>query len=311
MLNRTKRFAALASAVVLAAGALAGCGSRANDNANASTGGNTSNSGSGGGGDKSVTIGIAAGWDEDVAVSHLWKQVLENHGYQVTLKELDVAPVFVGVSKGNLDLFFDTWLPVTHADYWKKYKDQVKDLGVWYDQATLNIAVPKYVDATSIGDLKGMADKFGGTITGIDPGAGLTRITKDKVMPAYGLSNYQLKTSSTTAMLAALKKATEEKKPIVVTLWHPHWAYSAFPIKDLKDPKGALGSAEKIHTIASKQFAANNPAVVKSIENFTMDDATLADLEKVVLQDHADNLDAGVKAWMQNHQDFVNSMYQG
>ena len=311
MLNRTKRLAALASAVVLATGALAGCGSRANDSAGGGSGTSGSGGSAGGGGDKSVTIGIAAGWDEDVAVSHLWKQVLENHGYQVTLKELDVAPVFVGVSKGNLDLFFDTWLPVTHADYWKKYKNQVKDLGVWYDQATLNIAVPKYVNATSIGDLKGMADKFGGTITGIDPGAGLTRITKDKVMPAYGLSNYQLKTSSTTAMLAALKKATDEKKPIVVTLWHPHWAYSAFPIKDLKDPKGALGSAEKIHTIASKQFAANNPAVVKSIENFKMDDATLADLEKVVLQDHADNLDAGVKAWTADHQDFVNSMYQG
>jgi glycine betaine/proline transport system substrate-binding protein len=309
MLTRSKRVAALATSLVLAAGALAGCGSRSNDSADAASG--SSGGSGGGGGDKSVTIGIAAGWDEDVAVSHLWKQVLEDHGYQVELKELDVAPVFVGVAKGNLDLFFDTWLPVTHADYWAKYKNQVKDLGVWYDQATLNIAVPKYVKADSIADLKGMSDQFDGTITGIDPGAGLTRITKDKAMPAYGLSDYQLKTSSTTAMLAALKKATDEKKPIVVTLWHPHWAYSAFPIKDLSDPKGALGDAEKIHTISSKQFASANPKVVSAVQNFTMDDATLADLEKVVLQDHADDPDAGVKAWMKDNKDFVDSMFQG
>ena len=28
---------------------------------------------------------------------------------------------------------------------------------------------------------------------------------------------------------------------IVVTLWRPHWAYTAFPIKDLEDPQGKLG----------------------------------------------------------------------
>src|SRR5699024_9964953 len=240
--------------------------------------------GGGDGGDKSVTIGMAAGWDEDIAVSHLWKYVLEEKGYDVTLKELDVAPVFIGVAKGDLDLFFDTWLPVTHEDYWKKYKDQVVDLGVWYDEATLNIAVPEYMDVTTIGDLKGVADQVNGTITGIDPGAGLTRVTKTEAMPAYGLDNYELKTSSTPAMLAALKKATDAEEPIVVTLWHPHWAYSAFPIKDLEDPKGAMGDAEEIHTIASEDFAESNDEVVEAVKNFKMDDETLADLEKVVLQ---------------------------
>lgn len=310
MTRRTRRMVALAASLLLGAAAVAGCGSRQGETATGE--GDGGSGGGGGGGSKSVTIGIAAGWDEDVAVSHLWKHVLEEHGYDVTLKELDVAPVFIGVSKGDLDLFFDTWLPVTHADYWKKYKDQVDDLGVWYDQATLNIAVPDYVKAESIADLKGMGDTFDGTITGIDPGAGLTRITQTKAMPAYGLTDeYQLKTSSTTAMLAALKKATEDKEPIVVTLWHPHWAYSAFPIKDLSDPKGAMGSAEQIHTISSKQFASENPDVVDAIKNFKMDDKTLADLEKVVLQEHEDNPDAGVDAWVKQNQDYVDSMFQG
>jgi glycine betaine/proline transport system substrate-binding protein len=109
-------------------------------------------------------------------------------------------------------------------------------------------------------------------------------------------------------MLAALKKATDEKKPIVVTLWHPHWAYSAFPIKDLEDPEGAMGDAEEIHTIASTEFVENNADLVEKIKSFEMDDATLADLEKVVLQEHEDDLEAGVDAWVEENQDYVDSM---
>jgi glycine betaine/proline transport system substrate-binding protein len=303
---KTFRTAALAVAGLMAATSLAACGGRDSDTAAAAE--NTEASSAGASADKSVTIGMAAGWAEDIAVSHLWKHVLEEEGYDVTLKELDVAPVFVGVAEGDLDLFFDTWLPVTHEDYWKKYGDQVADLGVWYDSATLNIAVPEYVDAKTIGDLKGMADTFDGEIIGIDPGAGLTRVTQDEAMPAYGLDDYQLKTSSSTAMLAALKKATDEKKPVVVTLWHPHWAYSAFPIKDLEDPKGAMGDAEEIHTIASTEFADGNTDLISSIKNFKMDDATLADLEKVVLQEHEGDLEAGVDAWVEDNQDFVDAM---
>lgn len=292
------RMIATVAAGVLAAGTLAACGSDSSSDSDKSA--SSAN--------KHVTIGVAAGWDEDVAVSNLWKKVLEDKGYQVDLKELDVAPVFIGVSKGDLDLFFDTWLPVTHEDYWKQYKNDVVDLGSWYEAATLNLAVPEYVDADSIADLKGMEKEFDGTITGIDPGAGLTRITQDKAMKAYGLDNFDLKTSSTPAMLAGLKKAIADKKPIVVTLWHPHWAYSAFPLKDLKDPKGAMGSAEQLHSIASKDFDKSNPEVIDAIKSFKMDDTTLADLEKVVLQDHSDDVEAGVDAWIKDNKDFVDSM---
>src|SRR3546814_14555951 len=74
----------------------------------------------------SVTIGYIP-WDEDIAVTYLWQHVLEENGFDVTLEQLDVAPNFVGVAEGDLDLFFDTWLPLTHEDYWTQYGDQVDD----------------------------------------------------------------------------------------------------------------------------------------------------------------------------------------
>ncbi len=339
-MKRTRLFAAT-TAAALAATVLAACGSSADsgtastsspsESQSTETGGTTSESSSAtsdfsagdtaasseaasgaadlsGDTQKDLTIPIASGWDEDVAVSNLFKYLLEQKGYTVDLPTLDVAPIFDGVASGEYDFFFDTWLPNTHKDYWAKYKDKVVDLGVWYDKAPLTIAVPDYMDIDSLADLKSIGDEVDHAITGIDPGAGLSRVTKEDMMPAYGLDDWTLKLSSTAAMLAELKTAIADKKPIVVTLWRPHWAYSAFAIKDLQDPKGAMGAPDEIHTIASNDFVAADPGLTALLKQFHMDADTLGDLENVVLQEHKDDPQAGVKAWVEANPDFVSSL---
>lgn len=126
-------------------------------------------------------------WDEDIAVTYLWQKVLEAKGYDVTIEQLDVAPVFQGIADGNVDLFFDTWLPVTHEDYWAEFGEDIEDLGVWYDNAKLTIAVPDYMDITSLDELGSIGGQIDNQIIGIEPGAGLTRVTKEEMMPGYGL----------------------------------------------------------------------------------------------------------------------------
>lgn len=259
---------------------------------------------------KTITIPIAAGWDEDVVVTALWKHVLEEKGYTVDTPTLDIGPIFKGVASEDYDFFFDTWLPNTHADYWEEFGPDVEDLGVWYDNAPLTIAVPEYMDIDSMDDLLAIGDELDKTITGIDPGAGLSRVTEENMMPAYGLTDdgWTLSLSSTSAMLAALKNATDNQEPIVVTLWKPHWAYGAFPIKDLEDPKGAMGEPDEIHTIGSKTFTANNPELVEALGNFTISDDQLASLEVLMLQEHEDDPDAGLAAWISDNQEYVDGL---
>lgn len=257
--------------------------------------------------DKNITIAYIP-WDEDVAVTHLWNKVLTDKGYTVKMQQLEVSPTFDAVANDKANLFFDVWLPVTHAPQWKKYRDKVEDLGVWYDQATLNIAVPTYMkDINTISDLKKVAGQVDGKIVGIESGAGLTRVTKD-MLAKYGFDNLDLQTSSTQAMLAALEKATKAEDPIVVTLWHPHWAYSAYPIKDLKDPDGVMGDKEKIHVIGNKGFGADHPEIAAMLKNFKMSDKQLADLENLVLREHKSDPEAGVDAWLKDNQDLVDGL---
>ncbi|GGB19661.1 hypothetical protein GCM10011492_06910 [Flexivirga endophytica] len=156
----------------------------------------------------------------------------------------------------------------------------------------------------------GVGDKVGHKIIGIEPGAGLTMATQ-RMLKEYGLSDWTLQTSTTSSMLAALKKATDAKKPIVVTLWRPHWAYSAFPIKDLKDPKGAMGKPDGIYALGTKNFASEFPEVNAMIKNFHMTDATLAPLEELVLRKHKDDPEAGVDAWMKKNKSWVDGLSKG
>ena len=260
-----------------------------------------------GGGKKEITIGYIA-WDEDVAISHLWKKALEAKGYTVRLTQVDAAPVFAGMAKGDIDVFFDSPLPTTHGVYWKRSGSKLEDLGAWYGPSKLGLAVPDYVKAKTIADLKSQGGQYGNEIIGIEPGAGEMGLVKDKVMPAYGLSNMKLVQSSTPAMLAQLKKSISQKKPVVVTLWKPHWAYTKYPIRDLKDPKGAWGVSDKIHTIARGGFGADQPQATTWFKNFTMGDKDLSKLETDI-QDAGPGKEAqGVQTWMDANKDFVTKM---
>ncbi|HWC22619.1 MAG TPA: glycine betaine ABC transporter substrate-binding protein [Flexivirga sp.] len=156
----------------------------------------------------------------------------------------------------------------------------------------------------------GVGAEVGHKIIGIEPGAGLTMATQ-RMLKAYGLTDWTLQTSTTASMLAALKKATDAKKPIIVTLWRPHWAYSAFPIKDLKDPKGAMGKPDGIYAIGTKSFATDFPEVNAMVKNFHMTDATLAPLEELVLRKHKDDPAAGVDAWLKTNKSFVDGLSKG
>ncbi|MBQ0896877.1 glycine betaine ABC transporter substrate-binding protein [Micromonospora sp. U56] len=263
----------------------------------------------GSGNEKKITIGYMA-WDEAVAASHLWQHILEEEGYRVELKNLEAGLVYGGLANGDIDLFLDGWLPQTHASYLEKYGDKLEKLGVWYNDASLSIAVPKYVEGVdSLADLAAKAGTFDGQMIGIEPGAGLTKATQEKVLPGYGLDGVmKLKTSSTPTMLAALDGAIAEKKPIVVTLWHPHWAYAKYELKDLADPKGTLGAAEQINTFARKGFGQDFPEVTKRLQQFKMDSEQLASLEDLMFNTHKGDEKKAVEEWLKANPDYLKAL---
>ena len=291
---------------VLALGLTAACGS--DDGGSAGGGGGE---GGGGGGGETITLGIIPSWTDGLSTAYLWKDILEGEGYTVEIQELsEAAPLYTGLANGDIDVYPSAWPEVTHASYMEQYGDDIEDVGTYYDNAKLTFAVPEYTDITSIEDLAGNADMFNGRIVGIEPGAGLTEVTKDSVMPEYGLEDdYELVTSSTTAMLAELKKATDNEQDIVVTLWRPFWANSEFPVKDLEDPKGALGEPEGLHELARTGFSDDFPDVAEMMGNMKLDDQQYGQLEDMVVNEYGEGKEAeAIDAWLKENPDFVESL---
>nr|WP_228452432.1 glycine betaine ABC transporter substrate-binding protein [Rathayibacter toxicus] len=260
-------------------------------------------------GDRSaVTIAVFQGWDEGTAVSALWKSVLDEKGYHVTLQNTDVAPGFAGLSTGDYDLALDTWLPTTHGSYIERYGNSIADLGAWNSDAKLTIAVNASAPIDTLEDLAAHPEIVGKRLVGIEPGSGLNTVVTEKVIPGYGLGKMDYLTSSTPAMLQELSNAVARGENIAVTLWRPHWAYDAFPLKDLKDPKGLLGQTEQLHSFGSSSFDAQFPTLSRWIRDFRMDTVTLSSLENTLVNAGAGGRDAALADWIASHREYVDAL---
>ncbi|MFG2967271.1 ABC transporter permease/substrate binding protein [Streptomyces sp. NPDC048288] len=255
---------------------------------------------------KELKIGYIP-WDEGIASTFLWKEILEERGYRVTTTQYTAGPLYTGLATGQLDFETDSWLPTTHAEYWKKYGKQLDDLGSWYGPTSLELTVPSYVkDVNSLADLKNHAAEFGGKVVGIEPSAGMMGLLKTKVLKEYGLDGtYRVVDGSTPAMLAELKRAYAKKQPILVTLWSPHWAYSDYDLKKLKDPRGAWGSGDGVHTLSRKGFADDNPRVGKWLKDFSMTERQLTGLEAAIQKAGEGREQDAVRSWLKRNPGLV------
>ncbi|MBO8194971.1 ABC transporter permease/substrate binding protein [Streptomyces oryzae] len=249
-------------------------------------------------------------WDEGIATSYLWKEALEERGYKPGLTQLDPGPLYTSLSQGRTDFQTDAWLPTTHQQYWDKYGSKMEKLGAWYGPTSLELSVPSYVKGVnSLDDLKGKGKKFHGKIIGIESSAGEMKILKDKVLKAYGLQGeYKVVSSSTSSMLSELKRSIQQKEPVVVTLWSPHWAYNKYGLTKLKDPKGAFGKGEKLYNVARKGFAEDEPTVAHWLRNFHLSEKQLTSLEAKIQGAPKGQEQQGVKQWLKAHPGFLDKM---
>ncbi|SAK90418.1 substrate-binding region of ABC-type glycine betaine transport system [Caballeronia hypogeia] len=219
----------------------------------------------------------------------------------------DLGIEFQGIARGDVDLMLGAWLPVTHAAYYARFKNDMDDIGVIYTGAKIGWAVPDYVpesEVSSIPDLNKpeVKSKLNSSIQGIEPGAGEMEAS-EKALKEYNLAGYNLIRASEAGMLSAVARAYDSKNWIVATVWSPHWLWQKYKMRYLKDPKGVLGGAEEIHGFASKQFTQKYPRANVSVRHFKLN---LADVESIELDGNATNdWNAAAKKFVDTHPDKV------
>ena len=277
--------AALAGASLIG---VAGCGS-------GSSSGNSS---------KSITLGDI-GWTESIAVSNLTKVLFEEDlGYQsVEIKTLDVPLLFKGVGGGDLAAFQDVWMP-NHEDLLANVEDQVEHLDPWFDGETkFGLAVPDYMDVTSLADLN---DSPAEVIIGIEPGTPMVEQVNKEVIPAYNL-NIEQKASSTAGMLSEMERRFPEESPFVFMPWSPHWMNQEYDFHFLEDPKDAQGNLNDpaaISSIVNNGLSDDDPVAYAFMEAFTLNEEQLNALENEIRKADDDAI-AGATTWIEDNRDVV------
>ena len=216
-------------------------------------------------------------WAGEVAATYVAQVVLEEMGYEVDSIPVSAAAMWQGMASGDGDGMLSAWLPATHGEYLDQTRDSLEVLSPILEGARIGLLVPTYVDINSVAELNEHADRFGGEIIGIDPGAGLMAATEN-ALEVYNLDNMTLVEGSDAAMTAALGAAIDNNEWIVVTGWTPHWKEAAYDLKYLEDPELVFGEEEYVAAVAREGLAEDMPEVYQFLDNFYWTPAQLGEV---------------------------------
>lgn len=97
---------------------------------------------------------VYVAWETEIASTNVIAQVLEQHGYQVTISQVEIGAMYAGVANGSADAMVGAWLPSGQKEYYETYKNDFIDLGPNLKGTRNGLVVPKYVDIDSIEDLR-------------------------------------------------------------------------------------------------------------------------------------------------------------
>lgn len=244
-----------------------------------------------------ITIGYVE-WTEGIAMTHIVEEIIEQHmNLQVDTRKGYVGQILDSLAIGAHDVFLDHWLA---ADSSLNEMNDFTDLAVNYRDACMGLVVPEYMEVTSILDLADY-DKTGKKIIGIDQGSDVMQKTKT-ALKAYNL-DYELVIGSGPAMVRQLQQKIQNKEPIIVTGWRPHWKFGRFDLKFLDDPNKVYGDQKNIHTLVRKNLRSDHPRVVEFLKNFRMNTQQLADLMEVFAQ--SNDWEKAADQWCKNHEPLI------
>ncbi|MBO1001448.1 glycine betaine ABC transporter substrate-binding protein [Pseudogracilibacillus auburnensis] len=143
------------------------------------------------------------------------------------------------------------------------------------------------------------------TITGIEPGAGISVTTERAIEEYETLEGWSVELSSTAAMMSELDKAIEQEEPIIITGWNPHWMFAKYPdMKYLDDSKEIYGGEEGINTLTRLGLEEENPEAYKLINQFEWE---VEDMENIMYeaQETGEEVEEVAKRWVADNEEKV------
>ena len=235
----------------------------------------------------------APGWTDIDATNAMAGVVLKALGYRQDVANLSVPITYQGLKKGQVDVFLGNWMPA-QAPLVKPFVDE-KSIDVLHANlsgAKFTLAVPDYVAAAGVhtfADLARFADRFGGKIYGIEPGAPANQNIKRMLSDhALGAANWSLVESSETGMLTQVERAVRDKRWIVFLAWEPHLMNTKFHLTYLSGGDAYFGpnyGGATVNTVTRAGFAGQCTNLARLFRQMTFS----VDVENRMIADMLDH----------------------
>ena len=146
------------------------------------------------------------------------------------------------------------------------------------------------------------------TITGIEPGAGITGQAREMLNTYDNLEGWELQESSTGGMMTELDQAIQNEEPIVVTGWTPHWMFERYDLKMLEEPELAFGEGDDIHTIAREGLEEDMPEAYAILDAFEW---SVEEMQVVIDEGQDIEMEEAAADWVEENQDQVDGWLEG
>jgi glycine betaine/proline transport system substrate-binding protein len=241
----------------------------------------------------------------------------------ITTIQVGPATAWAGAQRGDVDLLSEVAMP-NQEELAAKAADRIHMVHETYGNAQQGWFVPTYATQPgqplaglrSVTQLNDYAAALGGKLIDADPSFITTKQNAAR-LAGYGLRLEQV-TSSEAAQLAELRRAYERRQPILVYLYHPHWAFEEFDLTQLEEPNpyqpncfttgnGACAMpAYAAWTAASTDLQRGAPRFHAMLERFELPLPDVEAMLKAVDVDDAD-VDEVARRWVTDHPDAVRS----
>jgi len=244
-------------------------------------------------------------WTSTVPPTEIVKEILEDVGYSIEVKEANLGAIYAGLATGEVDIYMDSWYP-QQTQYLEEYSDSIEQLAPIYEDANAGMVVPTYMeDINDVEDLIGNESIVNNEVIAIEDGDPAMDELQE-LIDAYDL-DLELVNSSEGAMISAAKASTDKNESILLYGWRPHSMFNDIGLKILTNkehPEYFSGSS--IHPIINKDVKEKAPDVYEILEDLTI---SIADMEEMIIKiDSGEDSEEVAQEWINNNKEMIDDI---
>ncbi|SDM53282.1 glycine betaine/proline transport system substrate-binding protein [Franzmannia pantelleriensis] len=224
-----------------------------------------------------VRLGVPP-WPGVTVKSEVAAQLMQAMGYETRQRELAVSVILEGLTGGDLEVYLGGWYPVQTDMVEPLVADgKVEKLVSNIRGANSGLVVPRYVyeaGVTSVADLNDHRDRFDAEIQGIEAGTGINTAILEAIDGGRaGLGDWNLRESSTAAMLAQAEQMMANQEWVTFVGWEPHWMNVSFDLVYLEDADdaGIAAIESTVWSIVPASLADEDPQLHRFLSQFVVD----------------------------------------